>query len=120
MPDFGAKIREAFEMREPYEPNADVEEKLYDSFINDKDKGRMAAVRAADANDLADFHPDFADERLAELLLRYKARQFPESLSESERIEWEAYRAAKLKTALPGYLKQLQQLASTGVDTFLL
>ena len=120
MPDFGARIREAFEMREPYAPSVDVEDKLYDGFINDKDKGRMAAVRDADANALADFHPDFADERLTELLLRYKARQFPESLSDDERKAWEIYRSQKLTSALPGYLKQLQELAAKGADTFLL
>ena len=120
MPDFGARIREAFEMREPYEPSADVEDKLYDGFVNDKDKGRMSAVRAASAEDLADFHPDFADERLGELLFRYKARQFPESLADDERVAWEAYRAHKLKNALPSYLKQLQSLAASGADTFLL
>lgn len=120
MSDFGARIREAFEMREPYAPAADVEDKLYDGFINDKDKGRMAAVRAAGSNELADFHPDFADERLTELLLRYKARQFPESLSDDERTAWEEYRASKLSQALPNYMKQLQSLAVSGADTFLL
>jgi exodeoxyribonuclease-1 len=120
MPDFGARIREAFEMREPYAPAADVEDKLYDGFLNDKDKGRMSAIRAASAEELADFHPEFIDERLPELLLRYKARQFPQSLADDERKQWEAYRTQKLAAALPGYLKQLQALAASGADSFLL
>jgi exodeoxyribonuclease-1 len=120
MPDFGARIREAFEMREPYGENFDVEDKLYDGFVNDKDKGRMSAVRAATAEELADFHPIFIDERLEELLFRYKARQFPETLADDERAAWESYRAQKLRIALPGYLKQLQALAASGADTFLL
>jgi exodeoxyribonuclease-1 len=120
MPDFGARIREAFEMREPYAPSADVEDKLYDGFLNDKDKAKMSAVRSASAEELADFHPIFLDERLEELLLRYKARQFPESLADDERKAWEIYRAQKLGAALPGYLKQLQALAASGADTYLL
>jgi exodeoxyribonuclease-1 len=119
-PAFAGAVREAFEMREPFEPSTDVEAQLYDGFINDKDKGRMSVVRGADANELADFHPSFADERLPELLFRYKARSFPSSLSEEEMIRWEEFRATKLKTALPAYLEQLQKLASYSRDTYLL
>lgn len=119
-PGFAGAVREAFEMREPFEPSTDVEAQLYDGFINDKDKGRMSAVRNATANELADFHPSFADERLPELLFRYKARSFPTSLSEEEMVRWETYRTNKLKTQLPIYLEQLQKMASYTRDTYLL
>lgn len=119
-PGFAGAIREAFEMREPFEPSTDVEAQLYDGFINDKDKGRMSAVRSASADELADFHPSFADDRLGELLFRYKARSFPTSLSEEEMTRWEQYRANKLKTQLPAYLDQLKKLASYSRDTYLL
>lgn len=119
-PAFAGAVREAFEMREPYEPSTDVEAQLYDGFINDKDKGRMSVVRGASANELADFHPSFADDRLTELLLRYKARSFPMSLSEEEMKRWEAYRANKLKAQLPTYLEQLQKMAAYSRDTYLL
>lgn len=110
-PGFGDTIREAFKMREPYEPSSDVEGQLYDGFINDKDKGRIEAVRGADATELADFHPQFIDGRLDELLLRYKARQFPTSLSEDEYEKWEIYRADKLQQQLPVYMAALTRLA---------
>ena len=119
-PAFAGAVREAFEMREPFEPSSDVEAQLYDGFINDKDKGRIAAVRAASVTELADFHPTFADDRLTELLFRYKARSFPASLSEEEAVRWEAYRSEKLKTQLPVYLEQLQKLAAYSRDTYLL
>lgn len=119
-PAFSGAVREAFEMREPFQPSTDVEAQLYDGFINDKDKGRMAVVRDADANTLADFHPSFADDRLPELLFRYKARSFPVSLSEEEMHRWEAYRSEKLKTQLPQYLEQLQKMATYSRDTYLL
>lgn len=117
---FGGAVREAFELREPYAPATDVEGQLYDGFINDKDKGRVAAVRNASANELADFHPDFADERLTELLLRYKARSFPASLSDDERVAWDEYRANKLKTNLPVFLSVLEKLAPYASDRFLI
>mgnify|MGYP000854685867 FL=1 len=117
---FSGAVREAFEMREPYEPSSDVEGQLYDGFVNDKDKVRISAVRAADANALADFHPIFIDERLTELLFRYKARSFPASLSEDEMRRWESYRHDKLRSQLPTYLEQLKKLASYSRDTYLL
>ncbi len=119
-PTFGATVREAFEMREPYAPSTDVEHQLYDGFMSDKDKGRCAAVRAAEADELADFHPQFVDERLPELLFRYKARQFPTSLSEDEHGRWESYRSQKLQLQLPKYLADLERLQRFGADTYLL
>lgn len=120
MKDFGDRVREAFEMREPYETGGDVETQLYDGFINDQDKPRMSAVRAAGADELADFRPQFIDERLTALLLRYKARSFPLALTESEQAEWEAYRTNKLKAELPAYLQALQRCAAQGGDQFIL
>lgn len=119
-PGFGGVIREAFEMREPFAPSTDPEAQLYDGFINDKDKGRIAAVRSAAADELADFHPQFIDDRLGELLFRYKARSFPSSLSEEEMVRWEQFRAEKIKSQLPVYLEQLKKLASYSRDTYLL
>ncbi len=119
-PAFAGAVREAFEMREPYQNSTDVEAQLYDGFINDKDKIKIAAVRAADDNTLADFHPSFVDERLAELLFRYKARWFPKSLSEEESVQWEKFRYEKLKNQLPIYMEHLQKMAQFSKDTYLL
>lgn len=119
-PAFAGAVREAFEMREPFEPSSDVEGQLYDGFVNDKDKSRIAVVRGASVDELADFHPSFADDRMSELLFRYKARSFPASLSEDEMIRWEEYRSNKLKSQLPTYLEQLQKIASYSHDAYLL
>ncbi len=119
-PGFAGAVKQAFEMREPYAPSVDVEGQLYDSFIDDKDKGRVRAVRGADVNELADFHPEFIDERLGELLFRYKARSFSDSLSDEERRTWEDFRGEKLRQNLPSYLVQLQKLAVTTSNHYLL
>lgn len=118
--DFLYKIREAYKTRPPYTTQGDVESKLYDGFLNNKDQGKVAAVRSSTAGELSDFHPEFIDERLPELLLRYKARQFPISLSESEQTAWEVYRSDKLAAALPKYLSDLQRLSESAADTYLL
>lgn len=120
LPDFGDRVREAYEMREPYAEAGDVEAKLYDSFTPDQDKPRLAAVRAADADELADFHPNFSDERLNELLLRYKARSFPTSLSQAEQQAWENYRRGKLMAQIEPYMQALAKQTELGGDSFLI
>ena len=119
-PGFADAIHEAYQLKEPYATASDVEHMLYDGFINDKDKPKINAVRNADASSLADFHPTFIDGRLDELLFRYKARQFPTSLSEDEHVRWETYRANKLQATLPSYLEAIERLRRGGADAFLL
>jgi len=119
-PAFGEALRTAYEMREPYEAGSDVEHQLYNGFGDNKDKPRMEAVRNASPEELADFHPDFIDERLTQLLIRYKARNYPQSLSDDERKAWEAYRAQKLQSTLPRYLETLQKMSQGPFDTFIL
>ncbi len=115
-PEFAENIRTIFENREEYKKSNDPELQLYDGFVPDVDKMRMEKVRNADANELADFHPNFTDERLAPLLLHYKARNFPKSLSQDEQIEWEKWRAAKITAELPAFAKSLQKLAKSTTD----
>ena len=110
--DFTDKVAAAYSEREPFPGSNDVEGQLYDGFINDRDKVRIEVVRNAGQKDLADFHPDFADERLDELLLRYKARNFPKTLSEDEQDAWQEYRQKKFAAQAPKYLQSLSELAA--------
>ena len=109
-PEFAEKMRSDIENRPEFPPALEPEAALYDGFINDADKIKVAAVCNADVNKLADFHPDFHDPRLPELLLHYKGRNFPQSLSESESIKWEEYRKARLKRLAPKFLKELSEI----------
>ncbi len=98
------------EMKAKFPAHTDPDFQLYDGFLNDADKGRMSAVRAADEDGLADLTLDFADERLSQLLPRYKARNFPRSLTASEREAWEVYRHERLVRGADGQLP-LEQFA---------
>lgn len=110
------KLREAF-MGGEFAKSNDVDAQLYDGFVTDADKPKMNAVRNASANDLADFNPNFADERLSELLVRYKARNYPQSLNEDERGKWEEYRTDRIMNDLPKYSQSLAMLASQAQTT---
>ena len=81
---------------------------------------KIAAVRNADENKLADFHPDFHDPRLPELLLHYKGRNFPRSLSESEMIKWEEYRKNRLEKQVPKFLAELERVTDDFIKEELL
>ena len=109
-PEFAEKVRSEMENRPEFPPAVEPEAALYDGFLNDRDRIKVAAVRNADENKLADFHPDFIDERLPELLLHYKGRNFPKSLSESENVKWEEYRKARLERLAPKFLAELNKI----------
>ncbi|RYC73444.1 exodeoxyribonuclease I [Candidatus Nanosynsacchari sp. TM7_ANC_38.39_G1_1] len=115
-PDFAEKLRTIFENKPAFKKLPDPEAQLYDGFLNDRDRIRVEAVRNADERELADFHPEFQDERLAPLLLHYKARNFPRSLSEDDLAQWETWRAQRLQVQLPGFMTALHRLAPTATD----
>lgn len=115
-PGFAENIRSIFENKKEYKKSVEPEAQLYDGFVPDIDKLRIETVRNANEHDLADFHPNFSDERLEPLLLHYKARNFPKSLAEDESIAWEKWRSAKITAGLPSFMKSLQKLSSTIKD----
>jgi exodeoxyribonuclease-1 len=119
-PEFIEQMRTENEEREEFPPAVDPESALYDGFLDNSDKTCCAAVRRAKLNDLADFHPDFHDPRLPDLLLHYKARNFERALTEAERIKWEEYRMTRIKAMQNQYIKEIQQLAADGKDPFIL
>jgi exodeoxyribonuclease-1 len=80
----------------PAMPAQDVDEDLYGGFIGNGDRRKLAALRADTPQQLAQARPGFDDERLAELLWRYRARNFPHSLNPDEAQQWEQERAARL------------------------
>jgi exodeoxyribonuclease-1 len=73
-------------------PHPDPEQALYGGFIQNNDKPTMQEVRLASLQDLTANDYTFYDKRLQEMLWRYKARNFPESLTEQERMQWDEFR----------------------------
>jgi exodeoxyribonuclease-1 len=66
----------------------DPEQQLYSGFFDEQDKRLMARVRIADPATLATGEFPFRDKRLPEMLFRYRARNFPASLSDAEQQRW--------------------------------
>ncbi|MEJ6000512.1 exodeoxyribonuclease I [Paucibacter soli] len=84
----------------------DVDEDLYGGFLGPDDRRLLNRLRGLDAAALAERvaqgKVDFADARLGELLFRYRARNFPASLSTAEQSQWQAHCAARLHAGADG------------------
>ena len=94
LPDMSAIWPEVFQR--PKEATADVDEDLYGGFIGNADRRRLNQLRALSPAELAHSRVGFDDDRLEELLFRYRARNFPETLSPEDAERWEAHRVAWL------------------------
>ena len=103
-------MRTQNENKPPFPPAPDPESALYDGFLNDADRAKTARVRSSSSDQLADLHPDFADDRLSPLLLHYKGRHFKLSLTADEAAQYQAYRRARLEQQAPKLLADLKPL----------
>lgn len=89
------KMRQVFGSERAHD-KADVDASLYDGFIADGDKRRLAEVRATPPEHLDKREFGFKDPRLPELLFRYRARNWPGILTQPEQERWNRYRRQRL------------------------
>ena len=94
LPDMSAIWPDVF--KRPKEATPDVDADLYGGFIGNADRRRLNQLRALAPSELAHSRTGFDDERLGELLFRYRARNFADTLSPEEAERWEVHRAARL------------------------
>ncbi|EJL80611.1 exonuclease I [Polaromonas sp. CF318] len=94
LPDMSAIWPEVFQR--PKEAAPDVDEDLYGGFVGNADRRRLNQLRALSPAELAHSRTGFDDDRLEEILFRYRARNFPETLSPEDTERWEAHRVAWL------------------------
>jgi len=94
--DIRAKVSEVF-LSAQFPEQKDPDVLLYGGgFFSDNDREVMAQVRSADADQLSKLSYHFEDGRLAEMLFRYRARNFPSSLSEDEQQLWSEHCFSRL------------------------
>jgi exodeoxyribonuclease-1 len=76
-------------------------------------------IQNLSSEELRKFQPEFKDKKLSKLLLNFKARNFPESLTENEREEWFEIVQSRVQNGENGYLslenfyKSLEKLKSS-------
>ncbi len=94
-PDFVARLAAIFASPREF-PDNDPELDLYGGFPPPGDQRMFPRIRNMSAEELADLDTPFTDERLNELLFRYRARLWPDSLDADEQARWADYRRRRL------------------------
>jgi exodeoxyribonuclease-1 len=102
--------------REDFSSSLDPEQQLYDGFIGDRDRRLCEQVRAADPAQLAQEQWPFDDERLPELLFRYRARNFPDTLSLEEQERWRIFCQKRLCAPEWGAPNTLESFVETAAQ----
>lgn len=90
MPELVAKLRSVFnEEQDDRSRTNDPDLMIYSGgFFSPNDRQQMQRVRSASQVELAEEDFVFSDQRLPEMLFRYKARNFPATLSDDEQERW--------------------------------
>lgn len=83
-----------------------VEEKLYDGFFGPSQQQFMEKVLAYPPDKFADLQT--SDNRLSQLLVLYKAHNYPDILDKTEVINWKKYILQKLTLGNPSYIEIYQ------------
>ena len=97
-PDVVEKVRRVYAATSERAPADDVDAALYDGFLPDTDRRQLPRVRSTPPEALGDTRFRFSDPRYPELLFRYRARNWPGTLTPAERDRWDAYRRERLET----------------------
>jgi exodeoxyribonuclease-1 len=74
----------------------DADGALYDGFLPDSDRAQFEALRRSRPEQLASFEPRLHDPRLKSLLFRYRARNWPQTLTLDEQDDWRDYLRERL------------------------
>lgn len=91
MPDLAQKVTNAIRREDLPKPD-DPDFMIYSGgFFNDGDKELMRLVRKTNASELARLDLPFKDGRLKEMFFRYRARNFPSTLTEVESERWRLF-----------------------------
>ena len=97
----------------------DVDADLYGGFVGNNDRRRLNQLINLKPEKLAEARTGFEDERLEELVFRYKARNFPDILNDDEQERWYEHCSARLQKgeggarSLEAYFAQLNELSKT-------
>ena len=97
----------------------DVDADLYGGFVGDDDRRQLERLRTLTPQELVRGRPAFRDQRLDELLFRYRARNYPQTLSEDQLARWMRHCGERLHggaggaLALPAFFDEIDRLAET-------
>ncbi|MFT3792161.1 MAG: exodeoxyribonuclease I [Rudaea sp.] len=119
-PNLADKLREVFATVREERGTVDPDLAIYSGFPSDADKRLFREVRRTPPEQLGARRFAFADPRYAELLFRYRARNWPQTLDIVEAQCWSDFCRTRLNTqtettalTLPDYFAEIAQLRAS-------
>ncbi|MEF1291281.1 exodeoxyribonuclease I [Vibrio sp. M260118] len=109
-PEIREKLIGVYGIEREYEKSTDVDSMLYDGFFSPADKAAMDIIRETGPNNLAALDIAFNDDRIAPLLFRYRARNFPWTLDEAEQQRWATHCRDYFESRIEDYMLNLENL----------
>lgn len=110
-PQVREKVVAVFAEAAPFVPSENVDSQLYNGFFSDADRTAMKIVLETPPENLPALDITFADGRIEKLLFNYRARNFPATLSETERQRWLEHRREVFnQQTLEAYARELEML----------
>lgn len=122
LPDMSAIWADVFSLQPVSDTLTDVDADLYAGFLSGADRRKLDNIRSLNAEELAVEKAVFDDDRLHELVWRYRARNYPNSLNAEEQIRWQTHCQQRLQNGagnartIEAYLTEIDSI-STQVDT---
>jgi len=109
-PEIREKLLAVYGMEREFSESQDVDLQLYRGFLSDADKATLALILATPPEQLGSHPYAFNDPRLPELLFRYRARNFPQTLSDEELTRWRRHCSSRLEGQADGFVLKLETL----------
>lgn len=97
-------VQDLYSNNQDFSDNNDVDQSLYGGFMDNTDKRIAQQLQTLSITELKNFHPKFKDEKLANLLIHFKARNYPECLTDDEAENWFEIVQGRVQAGENGYL----------------
>lgn len=94
-PELPGKVRQVFADAAAYPAQA-AEQDLYGGLPGNADLALATKVRSARPDQLSEFESRFTDPRYRELVFRYRARHYADTLNAEEQTRWREWRRRRL------------------------
>ena len=115
-PQVAAVVLEVFQQEREFEHNDNVDTQLYSGFFSTEAKNVFRQIQTSSPDKLAHLDILVSDKRFKTLLFRYRARNFPDSLSREEQQQWQAYKKTVFEPIQADYLSHLEDYAKKYQD----
>ncbi|AEW44632.1 exodeoxyribonuclease I [Serratia symbiotica str. 'Cinara cedri'] len=110
-PQILRKVIAVFAEHKPYKGSDNIDARLYDGFFSDTDRAVMSIVKQTCPKNLSTLNIVSSDDRIKELLFRFRARNYFNTLNDVEQQRWLQYCKEVLSIErIEKYMFQLNKL----------